>query len=230
MDRIEASREEAARLRGQAVSEVTPSRRSFWQYVAGSRDAPAVIARLSIRSTGASRDRLLAHARACDAVEVAALSMSLLDDLTPADASAAAAAVTAPLLREDPLVSGAQLYHSRLHGIDAVVLPAAPLGGELADLVDIAVSMHMSVVVECANRETIAAALRWPYAIIGVCSLAAARELGGFAPATRTIVLLDEVTSADEYAAARGCCDAVIVGPAALGSDVAAGLSKLAGD
>lgn len=228
MDRIEASRKEAVRLRGQGVSEVTPSRRSFSQYVAGSRDAPAVIARLTARAPGWNRKQLLAHAQACDDAEVAALSLSLLDDLAADDLAAVAEAVTAPILREDPLLDANQLYHSRLHGTDAVVLPADVLdAAELSRLVDVAVSMHMSVVVECESRAAIEAALRWPYTLIGMRQLEAARELGHFAPATRTIVLLAEIATREEYQATRGCCDAVIVGPGALAGDIAAALDAL---
>lgn len=229
MDRIEASRAEAARLRRQSVSEVTPSRRDFSQYVAGGRDEPAVVARLSLATTGWSREQLLEHARNCDDAEVAALSLSLLDDLGVEDVDAVIHAVTAPLLREDPLLDANQLYYSRLHGADAVVLPAEALApDELGRMVDVAVSMHMSVVIECAGRAAVEAAVRWPYTIIGARSLDAASELSGLAPRNRTIVLLAEVATPEEYARARGVCDAVIVAPRGLASgDVAGGIDAL---
>jgi len=229
MDRIEASRAEAARLRRQSVSEVTPSRRDFAQYVAGGREEPAVVARLSLATTSWSREQLLEHARACDDAEVAALSLSLLDDVGVEDLAAVIHDVTAPILREDPLLDANQLYYSRLHGADAVVLPAEVLApDELGRMVDVAVSMHMSVVIECDSRAAVEAALRWPYTIIGARRRDAARELSGFAPANRTIVLLAEVSTPEEYRAARGCCDAVIVAPRALaGGDVASGLEAL---
>ena len=231
MDRIEASRAEAARLRRQSVSEVTPSRRDFAQYVAGGRDEPAVVARLSLATTGWSREQLLEHARACDDAEVAALSLSLLDDLSVEDLAAVVDDVTAPILREDPLLDANQLYYSRLHGADAVVLPAAVLApDELGRMVDVAVSMHMSVVIECESRAAVEAAVRWPYTIIGARSLEAASEVSRYAPAKRTIVLLADVATPEEYKRARGVCDTVIVAPRALvGGDVAGGIDVLRG-
>jgi indole-3-glycerol phosphate synthase len=229
MDPIEASREEATKLRGQSVSEVTPSRRDFSQYVAGSKDQPAVIARLTLKAAGWARAQLLTHARACDDAEVAAVSLSLFDDLTAEDLAATNSSVTAPILREDPLLDANQLYYSRLHGIDAVVLPADVLdAADLARLVDVAVSMHMGVIVECSARAAVETALRWPYTIIGVRRLDAAREFGRLVPATRTVVLLSTIASREEYDAARGLCDAVIAGPNVLNAaDVVSSLEAL---
>lgn len=227
MDRIAASREEAQRLRGQAVSEVTPSRRNFAQYVAGSRDEPQVIARLTKARIPRTREQLVELAVACDDDEVAALAVALLGDLLSEDLAAISAASTAPILRDDPLVDVNQLYHSRLHGADAIVLPADALGqGELARLVDIAVSMHMSVVVECAGAAAVEAALRWPYTILGFRDQRTATELARQAPATRTIVLLAVVGTREAYDAARGACDAVVI---AADADAAAVMRQLRG-
>jgi indole-3-glycerol phosphate synthase len=230
MDRIQRSRDEAARLRGQAVSEVTPSRRDFAQYVAAGKDEPAIIARLS-RAAGVERGALVAQAVACDDAEVAAISLSLFDDLLAEDLAAASAAVTAPILREDPLLDANQVYHSRLHGVDAIVLPAAVLEvDELLRLVDVTVSTHMSVVIECTTAEHIVTALRWPYAIIGVTDLASQHHLAERLPATRTIVRLSSISTSQEYEAARGVCDAVIIGADVIGGDdVSAALRRLRG-
>jgi indole-3-glycerol phosphate synthase len=212
MDRIAASREEAQRLRGQAVSEVTPSRRNFAQYVAGSKDEPQVIARLTRAGTALTRDQLVDLAVACDDAEVAALAVALLGDLSPDDLAAISATSTAPILRLEPLVDVNQLYHSRLHGADAVVLPADALDrGELERLVDVAVSMHVGVIVECSSAAAVEAALRWPHTILGFREQATAAALARQAPATRTVVLLEDVGTRAAYDAARGNCDAVVI-------------------
>lgn len=227
MDRIAASRDEAQRLRGQAVSEVTPSRRNFAQYVAGSRDEPQVIARLTKARIPRTREQLVELAVACDDAEVAALVVTLLGDLSSEDLAAISAASTAPILRDDPLVDVNQLYHSRLHGADAIVLPADALDqSELARLVDVAVSMHMSVVVECAGAAALEAALRWPYTILGFRNQGTAARLARLAPATRTIVLFEDVGTCTQYEAARGVCDGVVI---ATGGDVAAVMQQLRG-
>lgn len=220
MSRIRRSREEAAELRVQPVSEVTPSRRDFSQYVAASKDEPAVIARVSRAATGWSREQLVAYAVACDDAEVAAVSLSSLDDLTAEDITAISAAVTAPILRDDPLVDVNQLYRSRLCGVDAVVLPAEELdAGELERLVDIAVSTHMAVVIECTRAASGEAALGWPYAIVGAPSANAGRELAKVLPPARTMILLEPIASPQQYDEARGVFDAVVVAPEVLGVD-----------
>ena len=219
MDRIEASRRDAEQLKGQPLSEVTPSRRDLSLYIAGRKEAPEIIARVTLGGGSSTRQRLVEYATACDEAEVAALSVSLLDDLTPEDLAGVSAASTAPVLREDALIDSNQLYHSRLHGIDAVVLPADTLSAnDVGRLVDIAVSMHMSVIIECASEEAVGVALRWPYTMLGIRDLSAAGELGRRAPANRTMVLLAEVATREEYERARGICDAVVVGPSAMQS------------
>jgi indole-3-glycerol phosphate synthase len=219
VDRIEASRRDADRLKGQPLSEVTPSRRDFSTYVAGRKDEPEIIARVTFGDDRSTRERLAAYASACDDAGVAALSVSLLDGLTAQDLLEISTASTAPVLREDPLIEANQIYHSRLHGIDAVVLPADAMpANDIERLVDIAVSTHMSVVIECNSEAAVGIALRWPYALLGMRDLEAARELGRLAPANRAMILLSEVDTAEAYDSVRGICDAVLVGPSLMQS------------
>ncbi len=220
MDRIRRSREEAVLLRGQPVSEVTPSRRDFAQYVAAGKEEPAFIIRLSTIGTGWNRAQLVARAMAADDADAAAISLSLFDDTAGEDLAAISSAISAPILREDPLVESNQLYHARLHGVDAVVLPAAALPrDELASLIDVAASMHMSVVVACTSPTEADAILQWPYTIVGISDLASARAIGERLPKTRTVVLLSPIATPDEYRAVRGACDAVIIGPSIFERD-----------
>lgn len=200
-------------MRGQVVSEVSPSRRDFSQSVAASKEEPQAIARL--RAAGLTREQLVQLATACDEAEVGALAGSLLGDLSPADLSAIAAASTAPIVRVDPLIDANQIYHSRLHGADAVVLPAEVLDpATLARLVDVAASMHMAVIVECAGPGAVKAALRWPHTVIGFCDRAVAVSLSSQVPASRTVVLLEDAGAQDLREAMRGICDAVMVAAA----------------
>ena len=119
---LAASRDEVQRLAAQPLSEVTPSRRDFAQYVATQRSELAVLARCVPLP---DRNALCDYARACDDAEVAALAVATEPGgLTVDDMAAIAAAVTAPVLREAPTLAASQLYHARLHGADAALYRA----------------------------------------------------------------------------------------------------------
>src|SRR5438105_10731213 len=106
--RLAASREEARRLVGQPVSEVTPSRRDFARYVATQKQELAVMARLTATPPRPVAD-LVAYARACDDAEVAALAVVTgADGLSADDMAAIAAATTAPILRDDLILEPGQ--------------------------------------------------------------------------------------------------------------------------
>lgn len=234
---LAGSRAEAAQLAAQRLSEVTPSRRDFAQYVTTQKQDLAVIARIGMLP-GWPTAQLVAHARACDDADVAALAVVTgvagrpLDDL-----AAVADSTTAPILRDDLIVSPSQLYHSRLHGADAGIFPAADVdGAALRELVGVASSLHMASVVEVLSVASIAAALALPHALIGLrClgrdrrfDLAGTLELAQQVPAQRTVICLAEVQSAAECAQLRGACDAVVVGEVLVtADDLAAVLQEL---
>ncbi|MFQ5668693.1 MAG: hypothetical protein ACE5I7_20005 [Candidatus Binatia bacterium] len=225
-----ASREEVRRLAGQRLSEVTPSRRDFAQYVSTGRDGIAIIARLAPTESPPGHRwgtaELVAHACACDAAEVAALAVATgPGELSSADLAAVAAATTAPILRDDLLIDPRQLYDARLHGADAVVLPAGDLDREaLRELVAIASSLHMAAVVEVLSDAEVDAALKLPHVIFGLRALDSDHaldvgrtiELARRVPRQHTAVCLPEVAAA---AALHGHCDAILAGRALTATD-----------
>jgi len=239
---LAASRDEVRQLLASRLSEVTPSRRDFTQFVATQKDALAVIACIAPnRSPDGipwTTAQLVAHAQACDDAEVAALAVTTgAGGLSLADLMAIAAATTAPILRYDLLIDTRQVYGARLHGADAALFPAADLASDaLAELVTVAGSLHMASIIEVLDEADLASALALPHALVGLdCRTAAGgldvegtRRLAEQVPRQRTIIALPEARSAAECAALSGLCDAVLVGEALLGADdVAARLARL---
>jgi indole-3-glycerol phosphate synthase len=236
---LAASREEARQLGNQPVSEIAPSRRDFAMFVSTQKQELAVIARLAGQpARAATTVQLIAHARACDDADVAALAVAAgIDELSMADLAAIAEATTAPILRDYPLIDTNQLYHSRLHGADAVLLPAEALDRDrLHELVVAASSLHMACVVEVSSAAGIERAVHLPHVIIGLhCThadgtldLARTRQLAEEAPRQGTVLALPEIRSATECASLRGVCDAVLLGETLWqGTDVAARLREI---
>jgi indole-3-glycerol phosphate synthase len=224
---------EAAALAAIATAEIVPSRRDFLQFVDTQKQSVALVPRLARANpdTGGAWPALdlLAFARACDEADTAALAVrtATLHGGTIDDLAAVAAAVTAPVLRDDLCVDRTQVYHARLHGADAVLVPAADLpDARLAELAATARSMHMATVLEVADAARVAAALAVPGACVGVAcrgadgfaDLAAAARLAGAVGKGRTVLLLSEVRALDDLAALRGLIDAAVVGDALLGA------------
>ena len=237
---LAASREEAQQLAGQAISEVTPSRRDFALFVATQKQELAVVARMPGAHEPSATLRLVEHARACDAAEVAALAVATgPGGCTMNDLAAIANATSAPILRDAFTLHPTQLYFARLHGADAALLPVVDLEtAALQELVVVASSLHMAAVVEAGNDADVAVALRFPHVVIGLrCTdghgqldVERTRQLAQRVPPQRAVIALAEVRSPAECAALRGCCDAVVVGEALeQSSDVTATLERLLG-
>lgn len=234
MDRgrvLAASREEVRRLAGEPLSEVTPSRRDFALYVATQKDELAVIARFARGDT----ERLIELACACDDAEVAALAVGTSPgELSLAEMTAIAEAVTAPILRDDLIIDPSQLYHARLRGADAAVFPAADLDGDaLEELIRVASSLHMAAVVEVSAPADLEAVAFVPHVILGLRCLTASggldvertQRLAEQVPRSRTTIVLPPIESPEVCATLRGVCDAVMIDAAALvGGDVRAAL------
>jgi indole-3-glycerol phosphate synthase len=216
--RLAASRAEAASLAGQPVSEVTPSRRDFAQYVATQRQGLSVIARFS---RAAATEDLIARAQAWDDAEVAAIAMSTAaNGLAMRDFAALSDAVTAPVLRDDLTVDASQLYFARLHGADAAVFPVADLDAPgLEELVRVASSLHMASVAEVASRADVERAARLSRVLVGIRCLrgdgaldvAVTAEVARHVPARQVVICLPEIRTVDDARALRGLCDAVTV-------------------
>jgi indole-3-glycerol phosphate synthase len=220
--RLVASRDEVRRLGALSMSEVAPSRRDFAQYVATQRTELAVIARLAYGPTPSNLSALIDYARACDDAEVAALAVvTEPDGLSVDDMAALAAAVTAPVLYDALTIDPSQLYHARLHGADAAVFPVGALDdAALHDLVTVASSLHMASVVEVLTMADLRRALALAHVIVGLrceredgsLDLEHTRQLAQHIPPARTVLGLPEAATLADYRAARGVCDAVVVG------------------
>jgi indole-3-glycerol phosphate synthase len=213
------------------------------QYVTTQRQDLAVIGLLAGGQRTAGQPWTLAalieHARACDDAEVAALAVSTRGGLTMEDVAAIAASVTAPILRADLIVDPIQLYHARLHGIDAALFPGVGLGPSgLYDLVTVASSLHMASIIEVVSPDEVESALRLPHVLLGLrCTtdeggldVEGTRQLAGQAPRQCTVIVVPEVHSAAECTALRGLCDAAVVGDVLLDTaDIGAALRAITG-
>jgi len=177
---------------------ITPSIRDFAQAIDRQRQGVEHVPLLLARRPG-----LIDVARSLDEAEVAALAFAVdaRDELS--SLSAAAAAVSVPVLRCDLLLEEFQVYESRAAGADAVLLHARLLpGAQLDRLCGAARSTHMSACVACESAEEIqrAAAAR-----AAVVALARADEQLLAAVPRRLLVL-----ALDPAAAARGRVDALL--------------------
>jgi indole-3-glycerol phosphate synthase len=237
-----AKQAEIQRLAGVQVSEVTPSIRNFAQYVTTHKQDLAFIAALKRADpqTGRSwNDRdLIALAQECDDAEVGAVAVyteptvfgTSLDDL-----KVISAAVSAPVLQLDLILHPAQIHHARLYGADAVLLHAGAVDtATLSDLVNTANSTHMTPVVAVQTQAELEQALAAGAFVLGITSPPGALDLPYLAklaagvPPQKAVIVLEEISTAEEYAALRGKADAVLVGNMILdSSEVSAVLTEL---
>jgi indole-3-glycerol phosphate synthase len=214
-----------------SLNQVAPSRRDFTLFVATHKQGIAVVPRLKRLDpeTGGAWPGidLTEMAGALDDADTAAIAVSTArrHGGSLADLRAVADAVTAPVLRDDLIVDARQLYDSRLGGADAVVLPAAYLGGDrLRELAAVAASLHMAAIVEVTAAADVKLASALANACIGLrcnagsgfADLGTVAALARSIPAQRTVVLLDEVRGLDELLALKGLIDAAVVGDALL--------------
>ena len=225
-------RAEVAALADLPLADVVPSRRDFTQFVATQRQGVALVPRLQRANpaTGGAWPGLdvAAFARACDDAEVGALAVrtAAVFEASLADLAAVAGAVSAPLLRDDLCLHPLHVYQARLHGADAVVLPAGELDPEtLRGLASVASSLHMASIAEAGDAAALTVALDLPGACIGLtpaggdgrADLARVRALAAQIPRQRTVLLLGEVAGLDDLFDLTGCIDAAVVGDALLG-------------
>ncbi|HKA55717.1 MAG TPA: hypothetical protein VKJ47_18850 [Candidatus Binatia bacterium] len=237
-----AKQAQLRQLAGARLSEVTPSIRDFAQYVTTHKRGLAFIAALKRADPQTGRwwnDRdLIALAQECDDAEVGAVAVyteptvfgTSLDDL-----KVISAAVSAPVLQLDLILHPAQIHHARLHGADAVLLHAGAVDAAmLANLINTASSTHMTPVVAVQTQAELERALAAGAFILGLASPPGALDLPSLAglaagvPPQKTVIVLEEISTAEEYAAWRGKVDAVLVGNAVLDSpEVSAALTEL---
>ena len=238
----EAKAAELERLAGLALSEVTPSIRAFAQYVTTHKRGLAFIAALKRTDPqtrrGWEKVDLIALAQACDEAEVGALGVYTEPSVFGTgleDLQAISDAVSAPVLRLDLVVHARQIYHARLCGADAVLLCAGILDATtLTHLVTVASAAHVTPVVAVRTEAEVDQALAAGAFVVGIVSpsdkleVTQIERLTVLIPPQKTVLALDEVTSANECTALVGKVDAVVVGNLLLDApDVAAVLASL---
>jgi indole-3-glycerol phosphate synthase len=217
--------EEIDCIAGIRLAEVSPSRRDFTMFVTTNKQRISLIPRLKRHDTEA----------AAFAVCTARLNAGSIDDLRRVSQ-----VVSAAVLRDDLCLHANQLYQARLHGADAVLLPAGPLAFvSLRELMAISSSLHMTPVIEVETAAALDDALRLTPAPIGLrlgtgdgfvdldLTLQVAREI----PAQRTVLLLSEVRGLDTLSSLHGLIDAAVVGDVLLGAaDPAATIEQFLAD
>jgi indole-3-glycerol phosphate synthase len=226
-------RAEIATLADLPLTNIVPSRRDFTQFVATQKQGIALVPRVQRRNpdTGGAWPALdvAAFARRCDDAEAGALAVrtAAVYGTALADLGVVAAAVTAPVLRDDLCLHRQQIYQARLHGADAVVLAEEVPAAELRELAGVASSMHMATVIEVAGPAALAAGLELATACIGLtcagrdgrADLERARALAARIPRHRTVLLLAEPPSFDALWGLAGIIDAAVVGDLLLDAD-----------
>jgi indole-3-glycerol phosphate synthase len=241
-DRLLAEkREEVERLRNQRVTEITPSVRDFLQWVTTHKQSIALVPRLKRSDPDTQGDwsklDLVQLAQQYDEADAPALAVCTARRYggSVEDLRFVSNAVTAPIVRDDLCLDPSQVYQARLHGADAVVVPASHLAPQdVTDLVRIASSLHMASVIEVASEEEISVAADIPNASVGLrcpddsgfVDLDEVRALAARLPRQRTILLLTEVSSLDDLRSLIAVIDAAVVGNALLDADDPAALLR----
>ncbi len=146
-----------------------------------------------------------------------------------------------PLLRKDFLFDEYQLYESRCHGADAVLLIAAILdAGLLAQLIGLAGALGMPALVEVHDEPEMARALAAGAEIIGInnrdlrtfeVNLATTERLRPLAPAGKTVVAESGIFTRADVERLQGLgVHAVLIGEALVtAADPAAKIRELMG-
>jgi len=237
-----AKQAEIRQLTDTRLSEVTPSVRSFSQYVTTHKQELVLIAALKRADPPTGRawpDRdLVTLAQECDDAEVGAVAVYTEPTVfgsSMQDLRAIAAAVSAPVLHLDLILHPAQIHQARLCGADAVLLVAGAVDvATLTSLMTVASSLHVAPVVAVETSAEISQALAAGAFLLGLTSpsgmldLALVDALVAEIPVQKTVIVLDEIRTSEEYAALRGKVDAVLVSEAVLDAPaVDAGLKSL---
>lgn len=223
--------EEAARLSGVVTAEITPSRRDFTLFVRTQKRGIAVVPRFRrqdpLTGGAGSGCDCAAVARRWDGADAPAIAVSTSrcfggsrDDLR-----AVALAVSAAVLCDSPCLTAGQIYLARLHGADAVVLPASHLeAADLRALTALAGTMHMATVIEVSTESELRAAVEVAGSCVGLyaagsderMNVEVVRSLAQRIPPRSTVLILNEIASVREVASLEGLVDAVVCGAPAL--------------
>lgn len=234
-------------LKGLRLSEVTPSRRDLSSFLGRGRGDVAAIAVLRRRDpwSGATWGDLdVEHAAAAlDDAEVAAIGVStepISFGGRDEDVTAAAAAATAPILRDDFLLHPLEVFQSRMLGADscvAVISWMAP--ATLTELTRTASSLHMTAILAAFTPEDVERVQAVERHALGFWALdergeldhERLRRLSAAAPKQRSVVLLGDLPASTPLEELRGLVDGVLVARALQGADdPAAAVRRITGD
>ncbi len=228
---IREKRRDLEDLQGIATNAIVPSRRDFSQFIASQRRDLALVARLKRcdPQTGGAWPHvdLGGLAQLLDDTDIAAFAVHTdgLHGMAAGDLDAIGTTVSAPVLRDDLCLDETQVYDSRLRGADALRIPMAELvDDEVEKLCDIAVSLHMTPVLEVGDEDSLGRVpVRAPNCIGLSCSaldgfvdLVRVRSLAARVPRHIVVVVLAEVRNVDEALDLRGVVDGVVVGDVLL--------------
>lgn len=222
---VAAKQQEIRRLTSIPLREVTPSTRDFARAVTTHKQEVTLIAALKRTDPDTARSwsdcDLVAVAGECDEADVGAVAVyteARLFGTTPNDLRAIATAVSVPVLCLDLILHPLQLHQARLYGADAVLLCAEAVDpATLTTLIAVAQSLHMAPVVAVQTRNQLEHALTAGAALLGLAcptgraDPAHAATLAALAPPHKTLIVVDPISSAREYAALQGVVDAALV-------------------
>jgi len=134
-----------------------------------------------------------------------------------------------PLIRKDVIFHPYQIYESRAHGADGLLLIASILNKSLlGDLIELAHQLNMDCLVEIHDEADLATALDCGAGIIGInnrdlrtfkVDIAVTRRLRPLVPAGRLVVSESGIKSAEDIAEMKELkVDAVLIGEALTGA------------
>jgi indole-3-glycerol phosphate synthase len=168
-------------------------------------------------------------ARAFDDTDVAAVAVATaaVHGMSSDEMVALRRVLTAPVLRDDLCLDECQVYDSRLRGADAVRIPIRDLDDEqISKLCEIAISLHVTPVLEVASeRDLHHAPVRPPHCVgldcvanDGFVDVSRTTDLAQLVPSRVVVVVLAEPRSLEEARQMRGFADGVVVGDVLLDS------------
>jgi indole-3-glycerol phosphate synthase len=223
---VEDARRRVAIGEMRARAENAPPPRPFLERFTGNAAAVNIIAEVKRASPSKGPIRLDLDPAALAAAYAAggAAAISVLTD-TPyfkgslADLAAARAAVALPVLRKDFILNEYQVYESRAHGADAILLIVRILPPEqLQTLFQLSKTLHMDVLLEIHAEAELDTAMAVGARLIGINN----RNLKSFETDTRTAMRLAERLGSGRIpVAASG-----IGGKADIQNNLAAGINS----
>ena len=224
------------------LSEVTPSIRDFAHFVTTYKQDLSLIPTLKRIDPDSAKSwpelDVVALAQACDDTEVGAIGVYTEPSVfgtSSHDMRAISDRVTTPLFALDLVLHESQIHQARLCGADAILLWAGAVDTPtLGRLIITASSLHVVPVVMAQTPDELRRALVAEVFVIGLASPSGTLDaahisaLAAQVPAQKTIISLDELTTAEEAGTLLGKVDAAVVSNCVLdATDVEGTLAAL---